>query len=112
MNKQALLIVGAILSVLLVFFIFTDSGGNESGEVSVEEDIGEAASLPPYPVPNGYALLLQAADHTKALEVPVEELSRAAMEVSLSSHQEALRILGEAFEFDSRVILELFMSDP
>ena len=106
MNKQTLLIGGAVLSVLLVFVIFTDSGGNESVEASKEKNIGAPASLPPYPVPNGYALLLQAADHTKALEVPVGELSRAAMEVYLSSHQEALRIVGEAFEFNSRVILE------
>ncbi|MBT5705121.1 hypothetical protein N8737_00595 [Verrucomicrobia bacterium] len=71
-----------------------------------EQGVSETLEYPPFPSPNGYGILLQAADNTKKLDKDVKAMSRGALVAYVSSHEEALKIARSAFEFDSRVILD------
>jgi len=75
-------------------------------DLGTEPVVVETLEYPPFPSPNGYGILLQAADNTKKLDKDVKSLSRGALEAYLSPHEEAMKIARSAFEHDSRVSLD------
>ena len=61
--------------------------------------------LPPYPFPNAYEMLLQAAADTQPANAPVHSMGRGELSAYLRPHQETLKLARAAFHYESRVVL-------
>ena len=62
--------------------------------------------LPPYPSPNAYEMLLQAAAATQpSASAPVHSMRRGELSAYLRQHQETLKLARAAFHYESRVVL-------
>ena len=61
--------------------------------------------LPPYPVPNAYEMLLQAAASMQPANAPVHSMGRGELSAYLRRHQESLQLAREALHYESRVVL-------
>lgn len=62
--------------------------------------------LPPYPSPNAYEMLLQAAATTQPpASTPVHSMRRGELSAYLRQHQETLQLARAAFHYESRVVL-------
>ncbi len=61
--------------------------------------------LPPYPFPNAYEMLLQAAAATQPANAPVHSMGRGELSAYLHRHQESLQLAREALHYESRVVL-------
>ena len=62
--------------------------------------------LPPYPFPNAYKMLLQAAAETQPANAPVRSMARGELSAYLRQHRETLKLARESFRYESRVVLE------
>lgn len=71
-------------------------------ESSTESPVPE---LPPYPFPNAYEMLLQAAAATQSANAPVHSMGRGELSAYLRRHQESLQLAREALHYESRVVL-------
>lgn len=81
-------------------------GSKEGESAKTLDETAAPQTLPPLPSPNGYEMLLQAADNTKPLPSPVESMSRGGLEAYLASHDDAFAIVRSALQEESRVILD------
>lgn len=60
---------------------------------------------PPYPVPNAYEMLLQAAASMQPANAPVHSMGRGELSDYLRQHQETLKLARASFHYESRVVL-------
>ena len=107
MKTGKILVIAAVLAVLgliVGLFLLQPTAGSE-GDDEVVVSV-EPASFPPLPAPNAYEMFLQAADNTKTMESEVSEMSRAALENYLLSHDDAFEIARAAFQAECRVVLD------
>jgi hypothetical protein len=98
--------VGVLFLTAVVAFLVWASREKPVLDPETDPVVAETLEYPPFPAPNGYGILLQAADNTKTLDGDVESMSRGVLETYLSIHDEALKIAQSAFQHDSRAILD------
>ncbi len=99
-------VTGKAVFVGLMLACASGCGSKDSGVPESPEPVVEELTLPSLPSPNGYQMLVQAGENTRALPSPVESMSRGALEAYLGSHDEVLEILASALEQSSRVVLD------
>lgn len=105
-TERIISLVGVLFLAAVVAALVWGTRRQPGLNSGTEKPVVEMIKYPPFPAPNGYGILLQAADNTKNLDEDPKSLSRGALEVYLSTHEEALKIARSAFEHDSRVILD------